>query len=107
MRRPTRGQVARRRAVAVAVAAAATFLIWLLWIRADEAERTGSGLDVTGEVPGPVRAVVAEMSAEEKVDGVLLLGFEGTDRSAEILDGLRARQLGGVLVTRELGLLPA
>jgi hypothetical protein len=81
MRRPTRAQVARRRAVAIAVAAAATFLVWLLLIRGDEAERTGSGLDVTGEVPGPVRDLVAEMSVEEKVDGVLLLGFEGTDRA--------------------------
>jgi beta-N-acetylhexosaminidase len=94
----TRAQVARRRAVAVAVAAVATVLAWLLLIRGDGEERTGSGADVAGEVPAPVRELVAGMSPEEKVDGVLLLGFEGTDARAKLVDRLRARQLGGVLV---------
>jgi beta-N-acetylhexosaminidase len=99
MPRPTGAQVARRRVAAVAVAAAATFLIWLLLIREDGAEEGASGVDVTGEVPAAVRDLVAEMGVEEKVNGVLLLGFEGTDRGAPIVDELRARELGGVLVT--------
>jgi beta-N-acetylhexosaminidase len=54
---------------------------------------------VTGEVPAGVRDVVAGMSAEQKVDGVLLLGFEGVDAEAPVVGELRERQLGGVLVT--------
>jgi beta-N-acetylhexosaminidase len=100
MPRPTRAQVARRRAVAIALAAAATFLAWLLLIRGDGADEPGSGLDVSGEVPAPARDVVAGMSLEEKVDGVLLLGFEGADPAA-IVDEVEARQLGGVLVTSQ------
>jgi beta-N-acetylhexosaminidase len=99
MPRPTRAEVARRRAVAIALAAAVTFLVWLLLIRGEGAEEPGSGLDVSGEVPAPARDVVARMSLEEKVDAVLLLGFEGADPGAAIVDEVEARQLGGVLVT--------
>jgi beta-glucosidase-like glycosyl hydrolase len=41
------------------------------------------------------------MSLEEKVDGVLLLGFEGTDPVASMVGEHGARQLGGVLVLRD------
>jgi beta-N-acetylhexosaminidase len=42
---------------------------------------------------------VAGMSPQQKVDGVLLLGFEGSEPDAGIVEELRSRQLGGVLVT--------
>ena len=38
------------------------------------------------------------MTPAELADQVLLLGFEGTDGSAEFVQQVRARQLGGVLV---------
>src|SRR6266511_3041144 len=97
MARPTKSQVARRRAVAIAVAA--TALVWLVFIRGGGGEGGGGGAAPAGEVPASVRDLVDELSPEEKIDQVLLLGFEGTDAGAEIVAELQERQLGGVLVT--------
>ncbi len=99
MARPTKSQVAGRRAVAIAVAVAATALVWLVFIRGGGGEGGGGGAAPAGEVPASVRDLVDELSPEEKIDQVLLLGFEGTDAGAEIVAELRERQLGGVLVT--------
>lgn len=104
--RRERRRAARRRAIlvrragAVAAAVAATGAIWLLAFRepGDEAEGEagGSGRGVSE----PVAGLVERMSPAERVDQLLLLGFEGTDGDAPILAELRERQLGGVLITR-------
>jgi beta-N-acetylhexosaminidase len=82
------------------MAVAATGLIWLVLIRGGESEEGGGGPAPGGEVPASVRDLVDELSAKEKVDQALLLGFDGTDGGAAIVGELRERQLGGVLVTR-------
>jgi beta-N-acetylhexosaminidase len=96
--RPTKAQIARRRAVAVAGAVAATALIWLVFIRGGGSEEGGPQTAPGGEVPASVRDLVADLSPEEKIDGILLLGFEGTDADAPIVAQLGERRLGGVLV---------
>ena len=89
------------RAVAILAAVAATALIYVLVIRdeggGDGPERKGGG----EEVPEAVRGLVESLSPEQKVDGILLVGFEGVDSSAPFLEQLRGRQLGGVLVRSE------
>ena len=89
------------RAVAILAAVAATALIYVLVIRdeggGDGPERKGGG----EEVPEAVRGLVESLSPEQKVDGILLVGFEGVDSSAPFLAQLRERQLGGVLVRSE------
>jgi beta-N-acetylhexosaminidase len=97
--RPTRTQIARRRALAVGAAAAATALIWFVFLRGGGIEEGSGGPAPGGEVPASVRDLVNRLSPEEKVDQILLLGFDGSDAGAAIVDELRRRQLGGVLVT--------
>lgn len=101
MSRPTQAQLARRRALAVGAAVVATALIWLVFIRGGNEDEDVGAAAPGGEVPAGVRELVAELTPEEKVDGILLLGFEGTDPGAEIVAELRKRQLGGVLVDEE------
>jgi beta-N-acetylhexosaminidase len=89
------------RAAAVIAAVAATAAIYLLVIRDDggTAERS-RGTD-GGEVPEAVAELVGGLTTEQKVDGVLMVGFEGTDSTAPFLDVLRERQLGGIVVRNE------
>jgi beta-N-acetylhexosaminidase len=98
MRRPSPAQIRRRRAAAILAAAVVTVGIWALLFRDEGPEGPGNGSQAGGSVPAPVREVVEAMSPEEKVDAVLLLGFEGTDAGAPIVERLRTSQLGGVLV---------
>lgn len=44
------------------------------------------------------RDPAVDLTDEELIDQVLLLGFEGTDAEAPIVAELEQRQLGGVLV---------
>ena len=95
-RAPSRLVVARRRAVALAVLVAVLALAWLLLLR-------GGG--DSGDAPAPPAGVSAEVSARVKqmspaqlADQVLLLGFDGTDPSAEIVDDLSRHEYGGVFV---------
>jgi beta-N-acetylhexosaminidase len=97
MSSPTRSQTVRRRAVAVALAVVATALIWFVVIRGGDSGESSPGRAPGGEVPPSVRELVDDLTPEEKVDGILLLGFEGTEGGA-IAQELRERQLGGVLV---------
>jgi beta-N-acetylhexosaminidase len=96
--RPSPGQVARRRALAIGVAVASTALIWLVFLRGGDDEERPGGAAPGGEVPASVRDIVDRLSPEEKVDQVLLLGFDGTDPGAGIVGDVAERQLGGVLV---------
>ena len=97
--RPNRAQIARRRAFAVGAAVVATGLIWFVFLRGGGNDEAGGGAAPGGEVPASVRDLVNRLSPEEKVDQILLLGFDGTDAGAPIVAELRKRQLGGVLVT--------
>jgi beta-N-acetylhexosaminidase len=89
------------RAAAVMAAVAATAAIYLLVIREDggSAERP-RGADA-GQVPEAVEELVGGLTPEQKVDGVLMVGFEGTDSTTPFLDVLRERQLGGIVVRNE------
>ena len=97
MARPTKSQLVRRRAVAVALTLVATTAIWFVAIRGGGSDGAGPGRAPGGEVPASVRDLVDGLTPEEKVDGILLLGFDGTEGGA-IGAELRERQLGGVLV---------
>jgi beta-N-acetylhexosaminidase len=89
------------RALLVLLALAATAAIYLLVVREDSGG-TGEEERATGEqVPEEVRSLVESLTPEQKVDGVLMVGFEGADPSAPILEELRARQLGGIVVRGE------
>jgi beta-N-acetylhexosaminidase len=83
--------------VALLVLAAAAAAIWFFLVR-DESE-SGAGDRGPGLGVSPAVAKLVEgLSDEELVDQVLLLGFDGTDRSAPILAELGERQLGGVML---------
>ncbi len=89
-----------RRVFAVAAAGLATAGLWLLLFRDGGAEDDG-GPGARGRgVSEPVAGLVREMTTAERVDQVLLVGFDGTDGAAPILEKLRARQFGGLLITR-------
>jgi beta-N-acetylhexosaminidase len=90
-------KVLRRRAIAVAVALAATAAVWFVFVRSEDSE-DGGDESPAAEAGGPVAGLVGELSTEELADQVLLLGFEGTDADAPFLEEVRTRQLGGVLV---------
>jgi beta-N-acetylhexosaminidase len=84
------------------MAVVATALIYLLVLRGDGSPDPGAGAGATGGgVTEPVARLVAQMSLEERVDQVLLLGFEGTDASSPIFEELASRQLGGVLIDEQ------
>ena len=100
MAAPTKSQLVRRRAVAVALAVVATALIWFVVIRGGGSDEGALAPAPGGEVPASVRDLVERLSPEEKVDGVLLLGFDGTE-GGSLAPELRERQVGGVLVARE------
>jgi beta-N-acetylhexosaminidase len=98
MPRPTTSQIVRRRAVAIGLAIVATAVIWFVVVRGGGSTDEAPGRAPGGEVPASVRDLVADLTPEEKVDGILLLGFEGIDGDAPITADLRERQIGGVLV---------
>ena len=87
----------RRRGVAVALAIVATALIWFVVIRGGDSGGGAPGRAPGGEVPASVRDLVGDLTPEEKVDGILLLGFDGTEGGA-LAAQLAERRLGGVLV---------
>lgn len=96
-RRPPRNLALRRRAAAVGLALVATAGLWYGLVRSDD-DSSEPGEQPTAGVPSAVAGLVAELSREQLVDQVLLLGFDSTDAGAPFLDELRARQVGGVLI---------
>jgi beta-N-acetylhexosaminidase len=95
---PSRSQVRRRRAVALSAAALATAGVWALFLRGGgDGGGAREGARPQG-VSAPVEALVRRMSPEERVDQILLLGFDGTDTGSPVFQELRVRQLGGVLL---------
>jgi beta-N-acetylhexosaminidase len=87
----------RRRAVALAVLAMIGVAVWLVFLR-DDSGGDGSAGRPEG-VSSAVATLVDALSTEERVDQVLLLGFEGRDASAPIVGSVRERPIGGVIVT--------
>ena len=97
-RGPSRLAIARRRAIALAVVAAAIAVAWFALSGGDEpAESPQATLPVSPETA----ATIVEMSPSQLAEQVLLVGFAGADDSAGFVDELRSRQLGGVLVRGE------
>jgi beta-N-acetylhexosaminidase len=92
--------VLRRRLVALAAVVATVAGVALLL--------SGSG-DEGPEAPAepepaasaPATGLAADLTTDQLVDQVLLLGFEGTDASTPFLEEVRIRELGGVLVNRD------
>lgn len=74
---------------------------WLLLLRSDGENNGGAPTAIEAELAAPVSDLVSGMSIEDLVDQVLMLGFEGTDSSAPIIDELGERQIGGVVVATE------
>ena len=92
----SRRRIVLRRAGAFVAAAAATGAAWFFLVRED-----GGGGDPgepTRGVSSAVHERVRELSTEELVDQVLMLGFDGTDATATFLGEVRERALGAVLV---------
>jgi beta-N-acetylhexosaminidase len=85
----------------VLVAALATAALYLLVVRDDDDADGSDAGPPRAEVPEPVRELVGGLNSQQKVDQILMLGFEGTDAGTPLAVELEARQLGGVLVRRE------
>lgn len=92
--------IARRRLVALTLAAAATAAVWLVVFR-DSDSGSDRGRGGGRGVSDPVAALVRDLSLAEQIDQVLLLGFDGTTPTAPILDEVSERKLGGVIVRAE------
>lgn len=86
----------RRRALAVAVALAATAGLWFGLARSESED--GETPAETTAAEEPIAEAVAGLSTYELADQVLLLGFEGTDATAPVVGEVRTRQLGGILI---------
>src|SRR5919106_5349968 len=96
-RPPVRASARRRRALATVIAAALTATVWLTLFRDGGSDGTG-GEERGHGVSEPVAALVQDLTAEQRVDTVLLLGFDGTEAERPILAQLRRHDLGGVLI---------
>ena len=86
-----------RRVVAVGVAAVGTIAVWFLLFQGGDEESAAERGHPSG-VSDPVAHLVERLTPAERVDQLLLLGFDGTDAGASMVRELRTRQLGGVLV---------
>jgi len=78
---------------------------WFVFVR-DDSDDPG---DPEQRAPGVSRQadeVVRGLGADQQVDQVLLLGFNGANRAAAIVSEAGERQLGGVLVGPENGASP-
>ena len=80
------------------VAAAATAAAWFFLVREPGEDGSHEAATPARGVSKPVAGVVQAMTPAERVDQLMLLGFEGSD-SSSAGSALRNRQLGGVLVS--------
>ena len=78
---------------------------WFVFVR-DDSDDPGDPEQRAAGVSRKAEEVVRGLGADQQVDQVLLLGFDGTDRSAAIVSEAGERQLGGVLVGTENGASP-
>lgn len=101
----SRLRILLRRVFAVVLVVALAAVGWYLFVRDDgdgngDEHQRGRGVSVKTD------ELVLDLSAEEQVDQVLLLGFDGVDAGAPIVSELGTRQLGGVLVGLQNGAAP-
>jgi beta-N-acetylhexosaminidase len=90
------GVHARRRLLAVSLAVVTTAAIWLLLFRGDD---DGEATDEPARgVSESVATLVRGLSPTERVNQVLLLGFEGTDQTSPIFGTVTSEEVGGVLI---------
>ena len=87
-----------RRLGAVLLAAIATAAVWFLFLRGEGGGDGSRAEEVSRGVSDPVRELVRGLSQEERVDQVLLLGFDGTDATSPVFAELRRRQVGALIV---------
>jgi beta-N-acetylhexosaminidase len=88
----------RRRVAAVLVTIAATAGVWFVFLRSGDDGARGAQESHGAGVSEPIAHLVREMTPAERVDQVLLLGFDGVDSSSPAITELRSHQLGGILV---------
>ncbi len=86
------------RGIAIVAAVVATAAIYLLVIRDDSGGGGHERTRANNEVPQAVESLVGDLTTEQKVDGILLVGFDGTDSTAPFLETLRTNPPGGILV---------
>ncbi len=103
--RASRLRIGLRRGFAGVVAAAVAAGAWFVFVR-DDGDDDAAGKQRPAGVSRKADEVVSSLGAEQRVDQVLLLGFDGVDASAPIVAELRERQLGGVLVGPQNGASP-
>ena len=94
-----------RRGFAVLVLGVVAAGAWFVFVRDDSGEAEERDPRAAG-VSRQADLLVRGLDTEEQIDQVLLLGFEGTDRTAPIVAEAGRRQLGGVLVGAENGASP-
>jgi beta-N-acetylhexosaminidase len=82
--------------MAVLGAAVATVGAWFVLVRGGDGDGAAEHVAARG-ISEPVRQLVGELEVGDRVDQVLLLGFEGTDADGPIADELSHHHLGGVL----------
>jgi beta-N-acetylhexosaminidase len=85
------------RAVAIGAAVVATAAVYYFLVRDGSDDSTTGATTIGAEVPAEVRDLVAGLTPEQKVDGVMMVGFEGTDETAPFLANLGARPPGGIV----------
>lgn len=84
--------------MALLATALATFGIWLAFVRGDEGGSGAGSQGGSGRVSAPVEALVHRLTPTERVDQLLLLGFDGSDAGSPVFSELRSRQIGGLLL---------
>lgn len=99
-RAPSRKLVLHRGAAAALLAAGAIagLLIALLGPGDDVSTEPEAAAPTTAAVAPGVSELVARLSPAQLADQVLLIGFDGSDPSSEVVDRLGSQQLGGVLI---------
>jgi len=97
----SRPRIWLRRGLAAVAAAAVAAVAWWILVR-DDSGGDGRAAGISRQAD----AVVRGLDTEQQVDQVLLLGFDGTDRSAAAVAEAEQRQLGGVLLGPRNGASP-
>jgi beta-N-acetylhexosaminidase len=92
-----RASVTRRRLVAGAVVVAIAVAAYLV-LSDDNSANDVSTVTLPADVSPQSGILAQQLTAEQLVDQVLLIGFDGTDRSAPLIAELADRQIGGVQV---------
>jgi beta-N-acetylhexosaminidase len=90
------GVHARRRLLAVLLAVVTTAALWFALFRDGDGEETAP--TPSRGVSEPVAALVRGLSPAERVNQVLLLGFDGQDQRSRIFATVASEELGGVLI---------